>query len=402
MGEPRSTFSEAGCLNLNVWTPEVDAELPVLFWIHGGAWVSGSAAWAWYAGARLAAQQGIVVVTANHRLGALGYLSVDGGNFGFLDQIAALEWTVDNIGAFGGNADRITVGGHSAGAESAAMLAASPRTRPHVRRILLQSGGVNGVVQSADHAASVTADYLDVLGGDAGRLRDVDVQVLLDAQLELIRRRGAAVVLPFGVATADEVPNGGTIDFLGSRGDLDVMVGWTRDEMFGFARLDPPSPRLTDSDAAGSIGPALYERYRELRPSAAPAERLAAIAGDRNLMAPTLRLAEDRANRGEPTYVYRFDWSGSEFGACHCIDLPFTFGNLDAWPDAAMLGDAPRESLADLATRFGGAIGEFVRTGAAPWPTHDSETRTVARFDATVTDVVPGLGRPELEALTPA
>jgi para-nitrobenzyl esterase len=404
MGEPVSTFDEAGCLTVNVWTPDVRASLPVLFWMHGGAWVSGSASWDWYSGARLAAKEGIVVVTANHRLGALGYLGIDGGNFGFLDQVAALEWTTENVAAFGGDPGLITVGGQSAGAESAAMLAAAPQTCGSVRRLLLQSGGVNGLAQPAAQAAAVAADFVDIIGGDPARLRTAPVDELLAAQVELIGRRGAGLVPPFGVIESDDVPSGGTVEFLRARdsiatSSLDVMVGWARDELFGFTGLDPRSASLTDEDVVGAVGAAVDADYRGLRPSATPAQRLAAINGNRFLMAPTLRLAEDRASRGEPTFVYRFDWSGSECGACHCIDLPFTFGNLDAWPGASMLGGATAESLVDLADRFGASIGEFVRTGRAPWPAYDTSTKTVARFDADRTDVVPGLAQDELAAL---
>ncbi len=427
MGTPTGTYDEAECLNLNVWTPDVTGSRPVLLWIHGGASVSGSGGWDWYAGARLAADNDIVVVTANYRLGALGYLDfselLDGfghGNFGLLDQMAALEWVAEHIASFGGDPAAITVGGQSAGAEAAAMLAASPRTGHLVRRVIMQSGGINGVVQSQEQSTAVAKDYLDVLGIDrsnADSLRELDADALLAAQVEMIGRRGGGVVLPFNVVADEGVPAGGTPAFLRERATrlgapIDVLVGWTRDELFGFYRMNPQIADADDDAVVammrhqyGDAVTRLYEGYSRTRPSSTPGERMAAINADQVFLARILRLADERVAHDETTYVYRFDWAASPFGACHCIDLPFTFGNLESWgPDAAMLGDVPRADLEPLSAAFGAAIGSFVRTGRPSlgddvdgWPAYESGERTVAVFGSDAPALVPGLGQEQRE-----
>jgi para-nitrobenzyl esterase len=132
---------------------------------------------------------------------------------------------------------------------------------------------------------------------------------------------------------------------------------------------------------------------------------MAAINADQVFLARILRLADERVTHDETTYVYRFDWAASPFGACHCIDLPFTFGNLGAWgPDAAMLGDVPRADLEPLSAAFGAAIGSFVRTGRPSlgddvdgWPAYESGERVVAVFGSDAPALVPGLGQEQRE-----
>src|SRR5271154_280509 len=145
MGPREPDWDEAGCLNLNVWTPAnalPDATpRPVLVWFHGGGFTSGSGGWDWYDGRNLAAAGNIVVVTANYRLGPLGYLRLPGigaDNLGCQDQAAVLRWTRDNIGAFGGDPAQVTVGGQSGGAYSALLLAIDPATSDLVHRVIAQ------------------------------------------------------------------------------------------------------------------------------------------------------------------------------------------------------------------------------------------------------------------------
>jgi para-nitrobenzyl esterase len=297
-----------------------------------------------------------------------------------------------------------------------------PLTRHLPRRLLLQSGGNNAITVTRAQATAVAAEVMELLGverSDPSALRTLPVDALLDAQVQLIARRGGGVVLPFNVVADDAVPSGGTIAFLRARADaglapLDAMVGTTRDELLGFFRLNQQTADLDDAAALGllraTFGDAasrLYEHYTAVRPAASATEKAAAITADRGLLAQALRFADERSAHGETTYVYRFDWAGSRFGACHCIDLPFTFAELDAWgADAAMVGDASdpaqRAAMADLAGEFSGAIGSFVRTGArdvasSRWPRYDSAERAVAQFGAGPFVVTPGLGQPERE-----
>ena len=142
MGDFERPQSE-DCLTLNIWTPAADSKKrPVLVWIHGGAFASGAGSLPWYSGERFAANGDVVVVSINYRLGALGFLCLPGvsdGNLGLLDQVAALRFVRDNIAAFGGDPDNVTVVGQSAGAASIAILMTMPQARGLFRRAILQS-----------------------------------------------------------------------------------------------------------------------------------------------------------------------------------------------------------------------------------------------------------------------
>ncbi len=147
--ENNSAVIAEDCLALNVWTPRIDAKKrPVLFWIHGGAYVVGSSRNTWYDGAHLAARGDVVVVTINYRLGAWGFLSLssfgpeyrDSANVGLLDEIAALRWVLQNIGRFGGDPENITIFGESAGASSVGALLAMPASKGLFSRAILESG----------------------------------------------------------------------------------------------------------------------------------------------------------------------------------------------------------------------------------------------------------------------
>src|ERR1700692_2022868 len=151
-GETPPAVSE-DCLYLNIWTPirKADAHLPVLVWIHGGGYTNGSAAMPLYWGDRLA-QKGVIVVTIAYRLGPLGFLAHpeltgesahhSSGNYGLMDQIAALEWVHKNIAAFGGDPKRVTIAGQSSGSISVSILMASPLAKGFFQRAIGESGGL--------------------------------------------------------------------------------------------------------------------------------------------------------------------------------------------------------------------------------------------------------------------
>ncbi|MFE3445932.1 carboxylesterase/lipase family protein [Nocardia sp. NPDC059180] len=340
MGEFDISQSE-DCLSVNVWAPS-GSGLPVLVFLHGGGFISGAGDLPWYDGAELAARGNIVVVTANYRLGALGFLRLDGvspGNLGLLDQLAALRWVRDNIAGFGGDPSGVTVAGQSAGALSILAALSSHRADGLFRRAILQSAPAGMDPQTPAAAERVGAALLDELGiepGAASSLIDVPVSDLLAAQTAVMRRTTGPMnpVPPFHlVADGDLVPS----DPVGVVGmtcrEVDLTVGTTRDEAAAFAPGEPDVIR------------AVTERM-----FAAPARRLALLLG-----------TGERA-----PWLYRFDWSptDSPFGACHCIELPFVFGNPAAWRDAPMLGGQYPDRLAARVMRAW--IG-FIRGGAPGW-----------------------------------
>ena len=370
MGDFADPQSE-DCLNLSLWTPAADnTRRPVLFWIHGGAFMSGAGGLGWYDGSRLSAEGDVVVVSPNYRLGALGFLHCAGlsdGNLGLLDLELALQWVRSNIHRYGGDPERITVMGQSAGAWSAAlMVARMPAAETTIHQLILQSGPL-GVEPAVPEKATVMAQaFLQALApGCAGaealqQARDADVPAILEAQGAAIRAIGNSLTrpghpaVPFGpVADGSVIPDLAGYDALLARAArrVPVLVGWTRDEMSAFQTAAPGSPA---EQANITTALAVFE---------APSRRWAAEA----------RLA------GQPAYVYAFDWApaGSVFGACHCIELPFVFGSQAAFAGAPMLGDVPAQTLEALSGRVRAAWLAFVRQGdpndagprgLAPWP----------------------------------
>jgi para-nitrobenzyl esterase len=214
MGPGSDLVQDEDCLSLNVWTPG-GTGLPVLVWLHGGAFSSGSGAEAWYDGALLAERGRMVVVTVNYRLGALGYLYLSPefapANLGLLDQIAALGWVRENIAAFGGDPDRVTLAGQSAGALSTLALLGDPAGRGLFQQVILQSAPTGVQPYGPREAARIGRRLLDILGlhpDEADQLRAVPVPRLLAAQGELARRMAAPLMMtpPFQLSPAAAYP----------------------------------------------------------------------------------------------------------------------------------------------------------------------------------------------------
>ncbi|BCW42767.1 para-nitrobenzyl esterase (plasmid) [Arthrobacter sp. StoSoilB3] len=406
MGRPGGEVAEAGCLNINVWAPLAATDLPVLFWVHGGALTSGSGAWNWYSGSHLAAEHGIVVVTFNYRLGPLGFLDpteltnhLGPQNLGLLDAILALEWTADNIAAFGGNPDLITVGGQSSGATIAALLAANEQTKRHVRRIIMQSGTPDDPIPTQTESTRAAAEFFRILGvhpEDTNTIRALPADHLIAANRELIRRLGGPIDLPIGLVRSAQAPwanvRAAICDAVSP--EIGILMGTTSDEGHAFVSIET---QTTETDAITELdtlsngrGLSLYRKYEALRPQGPPQSRVADYFTDTLFRSPTHQLAQDRAELGKPAYVYEFAWSASQLGAAHCIELPFLFGNREAWADAPMLDGIDNAEFQDLSTAFAGAFASFVRTGnphhqALPaWPTYEATHRSVLRFDSKI------------------
>ncbi|HVN37095.1 MAG TPA: carboxylesterase family protein, partial [Myxococcota bacterium] len=193
----RTREQSEACLSLNVWTPGLDGRRrPVLVWIHGGAFVMGSGSTALYDGMRLA-HHGVVVVTLNYRLGALGFLDLSArwperfvANAGLRDQIAALAWVREHIEAFGGDPENVTIFGESAGGMSVATLLGTPAAQGLFRRAIAQSGAADHV-SSQERAAEIADCFLDALDARTpDALLAAPVAALLDAQLRTVERVG--------------------------------------------------------------------------------------------------------------------------------------------------------------------------------------------------------------------
>ena len=411
---PEPVIAGEQCLNLNVWTPGVEgARRPVFVWIHGGAFVHGSGAVSAYDGAKFA-RDGIVCVTINYRLGVDGFLLIDGAppNRGLLDQIAALQWVRDNIAAFGGDPDAVTIAGESAGAMSVLTLLSMPAAAGLFRRTIAQSGAGHHVLSTAT-AARVTTALAQQLGVEPTieGFASVPIPDLVAAQASLTEGI-AAFPNPalWGEITTDMMAFEPTIDGTvvpqrpierlaeGVAGDIDVLIGTNSDEhalflvpkgIINFVNDQLVSIALT---AVGADAAAVAATYRGAMPDASPGEIFVAALGDWFYRVPAIRVAEARSAHGRATYVYEFGWRSPQFGgrlgACHALEIAFVFDNLDDPGGEPLAGSAPPQALAD---EMHGAWVAFVKGGDPGWAPYGSQ-RTVRRFDIlseTVTDPSP-------------
>ena len=358
MGDPEPLPQGEDCLTLTISTPaRGEKPRPVLVWVHGGAYLTGSGSLAWYDGACLAREGDLVVVGVNYRLGALGYLCQPGlsdGAQGVEDVLAAVRWVRANVGAFGGDPERITLMGQSAGGGMIGYLLARGQARGLFRRAILQSAHLGRPPFSRARGEERTARLAQLLGLDPGRPREViagfqeaAVEALLEGTAALARETArpgdtAPPLLPVvdDLSTVTSFVDGAA----GGANGIDLLIGTTRDEARAFI----------GTPAFAADGPDV-ERVTE------------------SFRAPALRLAE----AVPAAWVYRFDWSppGSTIGACHCIELPFVFGTGEAWRGAPMLAGADVGEVARLTRRIQGAWIAFAHTGDpstgdAPWPSY--------------------------------
>jgi para-nitrobenzyl esterase len=398
------------CLTLNVWTPALrDGPAPVLVWLHGGANTSGSGSVGWYSGRELARNGGIVVVTVNYRLGALGFLRLPGiadGNMGILDQRLALRWVKDNIAAFGGDSANITLAGQSAGARATNLHMVDPETATLFRRAIMQSSPAGIRPISPEQCEAAGRDFLGVLGVEAAALRQVPPARLVAAYGDLARRnkRFANSRMPFDVVDDGMVVHGDPVDAAvrGAGIAIDLMIGTTRDESAAHFAFDDEIAGATAAQTRdyfatvfGAAGDDFLAEYRRAWPGAPPDRLVTLLATDATYHRRGIALAEARDRLGHPAYVYRFDWQSPtpRIGACHCGELPFVFANFADWPDAPMLAGADPAALAALSGAMHQAWIAFVRTGdpghagIPPWKPYDTARRTTMRFDTAVEPV---------------
>ena len=260
--EPAHTDED--CLTLNVWTPACDtAKRAVLVWIHGGAFSIGSSALATYSGHALATNQDVVVVTINYRLGALGFLVLDlpgtSANVGLLDQTAALRWVQDNIENFGGDPQRVTIFGESAGGGSVLSLLSTPASYDLYQRAIVQSGATD-LVLSRDKALAVTAALTEELGIDRSDLaawQTVPVDTILAAQSSVAEKLLATVGMMtlHPVADGDVMPDTWqAMTASGRAATVPLIIGTTHDEMALFDSFDPTMSSLDEDGVAKRLG----------------------------------------------------------------------------------------------------------------------------------------------------
>ncbi|WP_221359340.1 carboxylesterase/lipase family protein [Streptomyces beigongshangae] len=392
-------------LTLNVWTPEPGpgAGLPVMVWLFGGAYVIGMSGLPEYDGGRLA-REGVVLVTLNYRIGIEGFALVEGApaNRGLLDQLAALAWVRDNIRAFGGDPDRVTVFGESAGAGSLAALLATERAAGLFRRAVAQS--VPAPFLSAGLAADVAAELAAELGlrptaDDLGTV----APGLLPAAADALGARMGRYAPRWGVLARTAIPLAPVVDgevlprapwealAAGAARDVELVVGHTRDEYRLFMALDGTLGEEMAEDRAAralrdfSPDGAGEEAYRKAFPDLGPAGLYELVRSDWLFRMPSLHLAEAQVAGGGRAYFYELVWEtpgmGGLLGACHGLDVPLVFGNLGGGLPALLFGEAPPAEAEELSGLFRSAWTRFAAGEGPGWPAYDVERRPVRLFD---------------------
>jgi para-nitrobenzyl esterase len=389
---PEPDIAGDNWLTVNVWTPDPGrAGLPVMVWIHGGAFSNGNSAIPVYDGHAFA-RDGVVMVSLNYRLGIDGFALLPDApaNRGLLDQIAALEWVRDNIMAFGGDPGNVTIFGESAGAMSVTTLMSLPRAQGLFVKAITQSGAAQAAADPAD-AALVAKELGLVLAREAtaDSLAEVGLAELIQAQVAV---RDALVTQPdparFGativassmafipVVDGDLIPAHPLAAMAAGAGSgVPLLTGTTTDEYRLFLVPTGIAALVTEDGLASllpalGIGSAVADLYRANRPGASPGDLFAAMLTDRFFRLPALAVAAARAPWQSATYVYEFAWPSpvDGLGACHSLEIPFVFDNLSAEGAEPALGPAPPAALAD---RMHAAWLAFARDGDPGWSAFD-------------------------------
>jgi para-nitrobenzyl esterase len=404
-------------LTLNVWTPDLGAAgavsragggLPVLVWVHGGAYMFGSASEPGYDGS-VFARHGAVVVTCNYRLGVEGFAHIPGvpGNRGLLDVVAALRWVGDNIASFGGNPGNVTVFGESAGAGVIAALLAMPLARGLFRRAIAQS--VPGTFFTAGLASDITRAIAARAGlaATAGALAAASPRQLVDAQMAVTAAIGgyrqwgpvALTVTPFSPVVDGEVlPRAPWRALLsGVASDTDLLVGHNRDEYQLFIASGGEAGRITDAEASEALaafapGPSGPDAYYHAYPGM-PAERLyERVFSDWLFRMPSLHLAQAHAAAGGRTFLYELTYPApaapEELGACHALDVPLVWGwrGIEGGPSRAedaesaginlmLTGPRPPADFTALGDLMRAEWLAFAGCGEPGWPAYGTQRR---------------------------
>ncbi|MGH3195851.1 MAG: carboxylesterase/lipase family protein [Streptosporangiaceae bacterium] len=392
-------------LTVNVFSPDLGAAgLPVMVWIYGGAYRFGASSLLGYDGTPLA-RQNVVVVTFNHRIGVEGYAYLPGvpANRALLDQVAALRWVRENIAAFGGDPDLVTVFGESAGAGAIASLLVMPAAAGLFRRAIAQS--VPGTFFSAALAAEVTAAIAQEAGlpatteafaaADPARLAAASDEVRPADHQDRWGPMGHTGV-PFSPVVDGEVLPAAPWRAVaaGAARDVDLLTGHNRDEYRLFTELQGLRGKVTDEAASQALrglagGEDGEAAYRRAYPDADAEVLFELVNSDWLFRMPTLHLAQAHAAAGGRTFLYELSYPASqnELGACHAIDVPLVFGVYQGI-GRMLFGPEPPASAVALGDLMRSQWAAFAAYGDPGWPPYAPGRRTTRVFDDPP-DVVP-------------
>jgi para-nitrobenzyl esterase len=399
------------CLVLNVWTRGLKdgAKRPVMFWIHGGGFQSGSGSSQGYDGTNLCKRGDVVVVTINHRLNVMGFAYLgdlggaefaNTGTVGMLDIVQALKWVRDNIENFGGDPNRVMIFGESGGGRKVGTLLAMPDAKGLFHRAVIQSGPTIRLVtrENANFAIKAVMDELQIAHKDFRKLQDVPLDKLMPAYLAASRKNnfnhsitGFAPVVegkvlpqhPFHPSASAVMPG------------VPVMVGTNRTELTlqlagdeAAFKLDEAGLKKRAQDMFGEKAAGLIATYRKSEPNATPSELFFLMASDNRYCAPIMTIAERRAALGKaPVYAYYFAWEtpvqGGRLKSPHALEISFAFDNTELSKRFTGGGARP----AALADKMSDAWIAFARSGAPntsklpAWTPYEASKRATMVFN---------------------
>lgn len=415
------------CLSLNVWAPEGHEDpLPVMVWLHGGAYLFGTGAQSLYGGAELAVD-GVVVVTLNYRLGALGFLELTrcgepgefDGNLALRDILLALRWVQRNIATFGGDPSRVTLFGESAGGGLVTTLLATPSAEGLFHRAIAQSSPASSVY-GEDRAFGVARRVLTEVGisaGDAGELRDVPLKEVMQAVLKVfgdVPAEAPGTIAFAPVVDGELVPESPVQVLREGRGlPVPLIIGTNKDEASMFKFLKSPLVPVSDARILGMLADIKEERpelavpdIERVRTAYEGLRRQAVglgIGRDIGFRLPALWIAEGHSEVA-PTWLYRFDHATpilrlSGLGAIHASELPYVWRRIgDPSTELAFrLGGrrvaeriSQRMSARWLAFAKGEDPDAAGMADAPDWPRYEPESReslVIAERDRVVADL---------------
>jgi para-nitrobenzyl esterase len=421
-GKSASVYSPAAplpvsedCLSLNIWMPKNAKNAPVFFWIHGGALVTGSSREATYDGKKMA-ERGIIVVSINYRLGVLGWLAHPGltaespqhvsGNYGLLDQIAALGWVRHNIASFGGDPKNVTIAGESAGALSVMYLLESPLAKGLYAKAIAESGYMISMpeLKKAVYGAPSGEAAGQMLGGallapDLAALRGIDAQTITDSAAKL----GYG---PWGTVDGLVLPQQMVEAFdQGKQAPVPLLAGFNQGEIRSLMML-APKPPATAADYEATIRDRygdLADAFLKLYPAADYKESIIATTRDALYGWTADRMVRKQTALGQRAYLYMFDhgypaMEAAGLHAFHASELPYVFGTTGTLgPNWPKIPDTPDEhalsdAMLDYWTSFA-RTGNPVAAKAPVWPAYGSVANYM-HFAATPEpskDLMPGM-----------
>lgn len=386
-------------LTANIWTPETgDKQLPVMVYIHGGAFAIGTSDVPLFDGTNFA-KKGVVLVSVNYRMGIEGFLKIPGvpTNIGIRDQIAALRWVKDNIAAFGGDPNNVTVFGESAGAISVGVLLASPAAKGLFKRCIMESGSGQATfsVEQADRIASQYAKTLKIKNNREAYMQFTPEELLaaqgkvkpkmVSLETETHPDPTGGVALYFPIIDGEIIEDIPLNVLRNKKGNTcDLLIGYNTDEMNYFliptGLLKKIRLNLVLNMAVSKVHPApsaLITIFKKEHPRKNLGQLFSAILTSYQAQVPSIRFANAQAQSGAATFMYEFAWPSSvknfSYGAYHGVEMPFVFNNLQSKGFRGMLG--PLGGPQQLADKMQDAWVKFAKTGNPGWDAYTNDER---------------------------